>query len=155
MTSTPDPFTYPQDSYPGSSPSGVQPYDPVAQGGYQGGFQQQAYQDPAVQAGYAQPGYPVGAYTAPGYPAGAYVADQKSKVAAGLLGIFLGCFGAHNFYLGYTGKAVAQLLITLLSLGFLAVIPAIWALIEGILILSAQPGARPWGVDAYGVPLSS
>ena len=155
MTSTPDPFTYPQDSYPGSSPSGVQPYDPVAQGGYQGGYQQQAYQDPAVQAGYAQPGYPVGAYTAPGYPAGAYVADQKSKVAAGLLGIFLGCFGAHNFYLGYTGKAVAQLLITLLSLGFLAVIPAIWALIEGILILSAQPGAQPWGVDARGVPLSS
>ena len=159
MTSTPDPFTYPQDSYPGSSPSGVQPYDPVAQGGYQGGyqggFQQQAYQDPAVQAGYAQPGYPVGAYTAPGYPAGAYVADQKSKVAAGLLGIFLGCFGAHKFYLGYTGKAVAQLLITLLSLGFLAVIPAIWALIEGILILSAQPGAQPWGVDARGVPLSS
>ena len=157
MTSTPDPFTYPQDSYPGSSPSGVQPYDPVAQGGYQGGFQQQPYQDPAVQAGYAQPGYPVGAYTAPGYPAGAgaYVADQKSKVAAGLLGIFLGCFGAHNFYLGYTGKAVAQLLITLLSLGFLAVIPAIWALIEGILILSAQPGAQPWGVDARGVPLSS
>ena len=159
MTSTPDPFTYPQDSYPGSSPSGVQPYDPVAQGGYQGGyqggFQQQAYQDPAVQAGYAQPGYPVGAYTAPGYPAGAYVADQKSKVAAGLLGIFLGCIGAHNFYLGYTGKAVAQLLITLLSLGFLAVIPAIWALIEGILILSAQPGAQPWGVDARGVPLSS
>jgi len=158
MTSTPDPFTYPQDSYPGSTP-GIQPYDPAAQGGYQGGyqggFQQQAYQDPAVQAGYAQPGYPVGAYTAPGYPAGAYVADQKSKVAAGLLGIFLGCFGAHNFYLGYTGKAVAQLLITLLSLGFLAVIPAIWALIEGILILSAQPGAQPWGVDARGVPLSS
>ena len=155
MTSTPDPFTYPQDSYPGSSPSGVQPYDPVAQGGYQGGFQQQAYQDPAVQAGYAQPGYPVGAYTAPGYPAGAYVADQKSKVAAGLLGIFLGCFGAHNFYLGYTGKAVAQLLITLLSLGFLAFISGIWALIEGILILSAQPGAQPWGIDARGVPLSS
>ena len=153
MTSTPDPSTYSQDSYPGSSPNGVQPYDPAAQGGYQ----QQAYQDPAAQAGYAQPGYDAGAYAAPGYPAGAgaYVADQKSKVAAGLLGIFLGCFGAHNFYLGYTGKAVAQLLITLLSLGFLAVIPAIWALIEGILILSAQPGAQPWGVDARGVPLSS
>ena len=159
MTSTPDPSTYSQDSYPGSSPNGVQPYDPAAQGGYQGGYQQQAYQDPAAQAGYAQPGYDAGAYAAPGYPAGAgagaYVADQKSKVAAGLLGIFLGCFGAHNFYLGYTGKAVAQLLITLLSLGFLAVIPAIWALIEGILILSAQPGAQPWGVDARGVPLSN
>ena len=157
MTSTPDPSTYSQDSYPGSSPNGVQPYDPAAQGGYQGGFQQQAYQDPAAQAGYAQPGYDAGAYAAPGYPAGAgaYVADQKSKVAAGLLGIFLGCFGAHNFYLGNSGKAVAQLLITLLSFGFLALISALWGFIAGILILSAQPGARPWGVDAYGVPLSS
>ena len=165
MTSTPDPFTYPQDSYPGSSPSGVQPYDPVAQGGYQGGFQQQAYQDPAVQAGYAQPGYPVGAYTAPGYPAGAgaYVADQKSKVAAGLLGIFLGQFGVHNFYLGNTGKAVGQLVGTIVGYVLLIVIIgifiiagiSIWGLIEGILILSAQPGAQPWGVDARGVPLSS
>ena len=153
MTSTPDPFTYPQDSYPGSSPSGVQPYDPAAQGGYQ----QQAYQDPAVQAGYAQPGYPVGAYTAPGYPAGAgaYVADQKSKVAAGLLGIFLGCFGAHNFYLGYTGKAVAQLLITLLSFGILAPVSVLWGFVEGIVILCARPGQPLWGVDARGVPLSS
>ena len=157
MTSIPGPSTYSQDSYPGSSPNGVQPYDPAAQGGYQGGFQQQAYQDPAAQAGYAQPGYDAGAYAAPGYPAGAgaYVADQKSKVAAGLLGIFLGGFGAHNFYLGNTGKAVAQLLITLLSLFLLSWISAIWGLIEGILILSAQPGAQPWGVDARGVPLSN
>ena len=140
MTSIPDPSMY---SYPGSSPSGVPPYDPLAQGGYQ---------DPVAQAGYAQPGYDVGA----AYPAaGPYAADQKSKVAAGLLGIFLGCFGAHNFYLGNSGKAVAQLLITLLSFGFLALISALWGFIEGILILSAQPGARPWGVDAYGVPLSS
>ena len=80
---------------------------------------------------------------------------QKSKVAAGLLGIFLGGFGAHNFYLGNTGKAVAQLLITLLSLFLLSWISAIWGLIEGILILSAQPGAQPWGVDARGVPLSN
>ena len=153
MTSTPDPSTYSQDSYPGSSPNGVQPYDPATQGGYQ----QQAYQDPAAQAGYAQPGYDAGAYAAPGYPAGAgaYVADQKSKVAAGLLGIFLESFGAHNFYLGNTGKAVAQLLITLLSLFLLSWISAIWGLIEGILILSAQPGAQPWGVDARGVPLSN
>ena len=44
-----------------------------------------------------------------------YALRRKSKAAAGLLGIFLGCFGFHNFYLGYTGRAVAQLLITLLS----------------------------------------
>ena len=75
MTSTLDPFTYFQDSYPGSSPNGVQPYDPVAQGGYQ----QQAYQDPAAQAGYAQPGYDAGAYAAPGYPAGEDQGHTREK----------------------------------------------------------------------------
>ena len=35
--------------------------------------------------------------------------NGKSKIAAGLLGIFLGSLGVHNFYLGYTGKAIAQL----------------------------------------------
>ena len=38
------------------------------------------------------------------------LSGAKSKIAAGLLGIFLGTFGVHNFYLGNTGKAVAQLL---------------------------------------------
>ena len=59
----------------------------------------------------------------------------KSKIVAGLLGIFLGVFGVHNFYLGYTGKAVAQLLITVLSCFLLSPISSIWGLIEGILIL--------------------
>ena len=62
----------------------------------------------------------------------------KSKIAAGLLGIFLGAFGVHNFYLGYTGKAVAQLLITLLSCGFGAVVTSIWGLVEGIMILTGS-----------------
>lgn len=62
----------------------------------------------------------------------------KSKIAAGLLGIFLGAFGVHNFYLGFTGKAVAQLLITLLTCGFGAAISSIWGLIEGILILTGS-----------------
>ena len=45
--------------------------------------------------------------------------NAKSKIAAGILGIILGCFGVHNFYLGFTGKAIAQLLITLLSCFFI------------------------------------
>ena len=61
--------------------------------------------------------------------------NGKSKITAGILGIFLGCFGVHNFYLGYNGKAIAQLLITLLSLFLLSWVSAIWGLIEGILIL--------------------
>lgn len=64
--------------------------------------------------------------------------QPKSKIAAGLLGIFLGCFGVHNFYLGYTGKAVGQLLITLLSCFVLSFISGIWGLIEGILILTGS-----------------
>ncbi len=69
---------------------------------------------------------------------GAINQGGKSKMAAGLLGIFLGSFGVHNFYLGYTGKAVAQLLITVLTCGIGAAISSIWGLIEGILILTGS-----------------
>lgn len=75
--------------------------------------------------------------------------NAKSKIAAGLLGIFLGALGVHNFYLGYTGKAVAQLLISILSCGILSVVSAVWGLIEGIMILSGSINT-----DANGKPLS-
>lgn len=74
--------------------------------------------------------------------------EQKSKMAAGLLGIFLGAFGVHNFYLGNTGKAIAQLLISVLSCFTLAIVSEIWGLIEGIMILSGSVKT-----DAKGVPL--
>ena len=64
--------------------------------------------------------------------------QSKSKIAAGLLGILLGAFGVHNFYLGYTGKAVGQLLLTLLSCGVLSFVSGIWGLIEGIMILTGS-----------------
>lgn len=71
-------------------------------------------------------------------------AEQKSRLTAGLLGIFLGGFGIHNFYLGYTTKAVIQLVLTLVSCG----IASIWGFIEGILILCGKIN-----VDGKGVPL--
>lgn len=81
--------------------------------------------------------------------AGAAVSgESKSKMAAGLLGIFLGSLGIHNFYLGFTGKAVAQLLISILSCGFLAIVSWVWGLVEGIMILTGKTT-----VDAKGVPL--
>lgn len=82
--------------------------------------------------------------------AAAPVADPnaKSKLAAGLLGIFLGAIGVHNFYLGYTGKAVAQVLITVLSCMTLSFVSGIWGLIEGILILAGNIN-----VDGKGNPL--
>lgn len=68
----------------------------------------------------------------------------KSKMAAGLLGVFLGAWGIHNFYLGYTGKGVAQLVLTLCTCG----VAGIWGFIEGILILTGSINT-----DANGNPL--
>lgn len=85
-------------------------------------------------------------------------ANAKSKVAAGLLAIFLGAYGVHNFYLGYTKKAVTQLVITLVGypmicafgLGvFMILGVSIWGLIEGIMIFAGNINA-----DANGVPLT-
>lgn len=72
-------------------------------------------------------------------------AGSKSKLTAGLLGIFLGSLGVHNFYLGFTGKALAQLLMSVLSCGMLAAVSGIWGLVEGIMLLSGQ-----MNVDAKG-----
>ena len=74
--------------------------------------------------------------------------NAKSKLVAGLLGIFLGCYGVHNFYLGYTGKAVAQVLISVLSCFMLTPVTGIWGLIEGIMILCGNINK-----DAKGNPL--
>lgn len=73
----------------------------------------------------------------------AFTGEQKSKLTAGLLGIFLGGLGIHNFYLGYTGKAIAQIALSL-CFG----IGAIWGLVEGIMILTGSINT-----DAKGVPL--
>lgn len=78
---------------------------------------------PGVQpypGGPTQPGaYPAGASYPGGYPGQAgYAAppvSRKSKVAAALFAFFLGGFGAHNFYIGNKGRAIAQLVILLVS----------------------------------------
>ena len=62
--------------------------------------------------------------------------QPKSRVVYVLLGLFLGGLGVHNFYAGYNGKGIAQLLITLF-LGWLVfpwIIVGIWALIEVIAV---------------------
>ena len=84
------------------------------------------------------------------------VDPRKSKIAAGLLGIFLGGLGVHNFYLGYTGKAVAQLILTLVGSIFgcfvfpliAAAAAGIWGLVEGIMILAVSIV-----VDGHNIPL--
>lgn len=66
----------------------------------------------------------------------------KSRLAYILLAIFLGTLGIHNFYAGYTGKAIAQLLISVLSLGMLSLVSWIWAIVELCVVTK----------DAKGVP---
>ena len=75
--------------------------------------------------------------------------QQKHKIVAGLLGLFLGTLGIHNFYLGYAGKGIAQLLMTILSFGFLSPVTWLWSLIESILILTDSNY-----LDARGIPLN-
>lgn len=73
--------------------------------------------------------------------------DAKSKMAAGLLGIFLGGWGVHRFYLGYTGIGITQIIVTLVTLGA----GSLWGFIEGILILTGSI----LQTDAKGRPLKN
>ena len=73
---------------------------------------------------------------------------QKSKLVMLMLAIFLGWAGGHNFYLGFTSKAVGQLLISILSFGLLAPVSSIWALIEGVVMFGNQHA-----IDSNGIPL--
>ena len=70
--------------------------------------------------------------------------EQKSKIAAGLLGIFLGGLGVHNFYLGYNTKGIIQIVVSFFTFG----IGSIWGFIEGIMILCGSINK-----DANGIPL--
>ena len=58
----------------------------------------------------------------------------------------------HNFYLGYTGKGVAQVLISVLTFGIGAIAVMIWAIVEAIQILTADYGTEHHR-DARGVEL--
>ncbi|MCR1161654.1 TM2 domain-containing protein [Paenarthrobacter sp. UW852] len=75
----------------------------------------------------ARPPMPNPAY---GYP------QPKSKIAAGLLGIFLGGLGIHRFYLGYTTIGIIQLVLTLVVGIFTFGLVGLWGAIEGIMILA-------------------
>lgn len=59
-------------------------------------------------------------------------APEKSRTVLFLLAFFLGCFGAHRFYAGKPGSAIAMLLLTLTFFG--AIISGIWALCDCFVI---------------------
>ncbi len=71
--------------------------------------------------------------------------EAKSKIGYILLGVFLGLFGIHNFYAGYTGKAVAQLLLAVL-LCWTVVVPIIvyiWVIVD-ICTITKDAQGRPF-----------
>ena len=59
----------------------------------------------------------------------------EKKIVAGILGILLGSFGIHKFYLGYTKEGIIQLILGFFCIG------SIIGLIEGIIYLTKSDEA--------------
>ena len=62
--------------------------------------------------------------------------SSKDKLAAGLLGIFLGSLGIHKFYLGYKKEGIIMLVVSLVTCGIGASVMGIIGLVEGIIYLT-------------------
>lgn len=66
---------------------------------------------------------------------------QKSRTVAGVLGIFFGGLGIHNFYLGYSSKGFIQICLFfggIFTLGLTSFAASLWGFIEGLLILTGS-----------------
>lgn len=72
-------------------------------------------------------GYTNPEHNKPNYP---YRSDKR--IAAALLGIFLGGFGANKFFLGYINEGVIQIVLNIVTCGVASIVP----LIEGIIYLT-------------------
>jgi hypothetical protein len=81
-----------------------------------------------------EPVLSLGGYNVPppvlNYSVPIYEEPPKNRIAYILLGFFLGSFGAHNFYAGYTSRGIAQLCITVCTLFFGAIVSWGWAVFE-------------------------
>jgi hypothetical protein len=120
--------------------SAAQPKVQTPAGGQQPNYQQSNFQQSNPQQQYHPPVHPNQAAQAqqayhyqqmvnegisPAWPI-------KSKIAAGLLGIFLGGIGIHKFYMGKVGMGILYLLFCWTG------IPALVGFIEGIIYLASN-----------------
>lgn len=126
-----------QQGYAWATGEAIPQAEPVDQGS-------QGYQQPGQQQGYQQgyqPQNPYGQPVPPVYPAtgAAGSTGTKNKIAAGLLGIFLGALGIHKFYLGYSTEGVIMLVATLvgsiITFGLASFAMGIIGIVEGVLYL--------------------
>ena len=117
-------------------PVTAQPYAPVPQPYVAPQYRPSAYGGPLglSQAAAVAPAPTSAPYAPAGYqpyasPLG-FERSRKSRTTYIVLGIFLGALGVHNFYAGYVGRAVGQLCLTVLTLGYVGIVSWIWAIIE-------------------------
>jgi hypothetical protein len=68
-------------------------------------------------------------------------AEGKSQLVAVLLCFFLGGLGIHDFYMGYVGKGILQIILSILIVGFILVIIDFIRLLTG----SLKPKDGDWG----------
>jgi hypothetical protein len=156
----PQPYVPPVQAYAPAAPRASTPQYPPSIYGGPLGLSQAAASAPALAAGPASPPPAPGntqslqpppqAATSPyallaGYQYAAppaYAQSEKSRSTYILLGIFLGGLGVHNFYAGYAGRAVGQLCLSVLTLGYLAVVSWIWAIVEICIVTRDSTGAE-------------
>lgn len=125
---------------PYAPPSGVPPWTPA-------GYAPQPYYGAGVD-----PAAPYGRDPVTGEPL-----SDKSRIAAGLLQLFLGGFGVGRFYIGSIGIAVAQLLtwtvgllLAVVLVGFVIWgVLGIWVFVDAILMFTGSVR------DGHGRPLRS
>jgi len=71
--------------------------------------------------------------------------QPKSRIGYILLGIFLGMLGVHNFYAGYIGQGIAQLLITVFLFWTIIAIPIVWIwTIVNVCTVDTDASGRPF-----------
>ena len=89
-------------------------------------------------------GAPAAASTGPDLSAPVQVGfeNHKNKMTYVMLGVLLGPFGAHNFYAGHKKKGIAQLCITVLTLGYGAPMSWIWAIIDVLTVEKDSKGIQ-------------
>ena len=61
---------------------------------------------------------------------------QRSKEATGLLGLFFGSLGVHDFYVGKVTQGVIKLVLTFTVLGYF--VSAVWRFVDVICILTGS-----------------